>query len=304
MTIDSTYLNSLKKYLRLDPACESNVIRELQTHLEDKSHELREFGLSEEEATKTAARSLGSPQLIAKQIYEVYSQGSWRQASFAALPHLLIALLFALHCWHSTIWLLAILTTVTLTAIYGWCHGKPTWLFPWLGCCFIPVLIVGVLLIYLPGGWAWFAVVAYVPLPLFVIIQVTKQIIKLDWLCASLMLLPVPIVLGWTLVIVMGNGLLGFEQIYEAAPWIALSFVVLAVTVMTFIRIKQRWIKTGTLLVPEALVLLMVSLGIKNAISFWGWLFIILLSLLFLLLPALLEHKIRQGYSQSLKLLR
>ena len=295
MTTKLNYLNSLKGYLRLDSTIENDVVRELHAHLEDKSQELREFGLSEEEATETAVQFLGSPRLVAQQMYEVYSQGSWRQTFFAALPHFLIASLFALHCWQSTIWLLAILVAVISAVIYGWCHGKPAWLFPWLGYCLIPVVAVGTLLIYLPGGWVWLAATAYVPLALFVLVSVTKQTIKQDWLFASLMLLPIPIVLSWILALGIGDRFLWYEHLYEAAPWIALSFAVLAITVATFIRIRQRWAKAGALLTPEIIVLVIVASAGKNAISFWGWLLLILLSLFLLLGPALLERKISEG---------
>src|SRR4030042_1566173 len=199
MPAKSSYTDSLKDCLRLEPTIESDVGREINTHLEDKSHELIESGLSEEDASITAAELLGSPRVVARQMYEVYSQGSWRQALFAALPHLLVAALFALHFWQDTIWLLGIIIAVAGSVIYGWCHGKPAWLFPWLGYCLTPVITIGILLIYLPGSWAWVAAIAYIPLVLLVIVPVTKRTIRKDWLFASLMLLPVPIVLGWIL---------------------------------------------------------------------------------------------------------
>jgi len=294
MTAKLHYLNSLKNYLRLDAAIKSSVLEEFCAHFEDRSRELMESGLSEEEATKTAAQFLGSPRFIARQMYEVYSQGSWRQALFAALPHFLIASLFALSCWQSTAWLLAILIAVICVAIYGWCRGKPAWLFPWLGYCLVPVVVVGTLLIYLPGGWAWLAAIAYVPLALFVLVSVIRQIIKRDWLFVSLMLLPIPMVLGWILALGIGAKFPWYEHVYEAAPWIALSFAVLAITVAMFIRIKQRWAKAGSLLIPEVLVLVIVALATRNAIGFWYWLFLVLLSLLLLLSPALLERKIKE----------
>jgi len=296
------YTDSLKDYLRLDPTIEGNVVRELSAHLEDKSHELIESGLSEEEATATAAKLLGSPRIVSKQMYEVYSQGSWRQAFFAALPHLLVAALFAMHFWQNTFWLVGMLGAITGAVIYGWCHGKPAWLFPWPGYCLIPVIAVGILLIYLPGGWVWFAVTAYVPLALLVIFSVTKQTIKKDWLFASLMLLPIPIALGWMLALELEDKLIWYEQLYEFASLIALSFAVLALTVVTFIRIRQRWAKVGALLTLEVLTLVMIGLGGKSAIGFGGWLILALLALLLLLGPALLERKIREADRKPLKL--
>lgn len=296
------YTDSLKDYLRLDTTIEGNVVRELNAHLEDKSHELIESGLSEEEATATAAKLLGSPRIVSKQMYEVYSQGSWRQALFAALPHLLVAALFAMRFWQNTFWLVGMLGAITGAVIYGWCHGKPAWLFPWLGYCLIPVIAVGILLIYLPGGWVWFAATAYVPLALLVIFSVTKQTIKKDWLFASLMLLPIPIVLGWMLALELEDKLIWQEQLFEFASLIALSFAVLALTVVTFIRIRQRWAKVGALLTLEVLTLVMIGLGGKSAIGFGGWLILALLALLLLLGPALLERKIREADRKPLKL--
>ena len=286
--------NIFKDRLRLDCTTENNVLRELNAHIEDKSKELVEAGFSEDEATKTATRLLGSPLLISKQIYEVYSQGSWRQAFFAALPHLLIALLFALHCWNSTIWLLSTILTVVIVVIYGWCHGRPTWLFPWLGYCLIPVVSAGILLIYVPGSWAWLAGIVYIPVALFIVISLTKSTMKQDWLFTSLTLLPIPIVLGWMLVIVLGDQFLWYERLHYVAPWIAFSFAVLAITVAAFIRVRQRWVKTGTLLALEMLVLIILALAVKSSVSFWGWLFLMLLSLILILGPALLERKMRQ----------
>ena len=296
------YTDNLKDYLRINPMIESDVVRELRAHIEDKSHEFVESGLPEEVAKAKAEQFLGPPRLVAQQIYEVYSQGSWRQAIFAALPHFLVAALFALRCWQNTIWLLGILGAVICSAIYGWCHNKPAWLFPWLGYCLIPVIAVGVLLIYLPGGWAWFAAAAYIPLALFVMFSVTKQTIRLDWLFASLMLLPIPIVLGWILALGVGSKLLWHEQLYEAAPLISLSFAVLAITAATFMRIRQRWAKVGVLFIIEILVLVIVALGDRNAIGFGGWLLLALLASFLLLIPALLERKIREAGEKAIKL--
>ena len=295
MTTQLSYLDRFKGCLRLDPATEGDVTRELQAHLEDKSQELRESGLPEEEVTGLAAQLLGSPRLIARQMYEVYSQGNWRQALFAALPHLLIAALFALHCWQSVTWVAGTLIAIIGVVIYGWCHSKPVWLFPWLGYCLMPVIAVGILLIYLPGGWTWFAAAAYTPLAIIVLALLTKQIIKKDWLFASLMLLPVPIVLSWILTLGTGEKLPWYEHLYVTAPWIALSFTVLATGVAIFIRIRQRWAKAGALLTLEILVLAIVASATENAIDFRIWLLLILLSLFLFLGPALIEHRIRES---------
>jgi len=295
------YTDGLKDYLRLDAIIEANVVRELNAHLEDKSRELMESGLSKKEAAATATKLFGSSRIVAKQMYEVYSQGSWRQALFAALPHLLVAALFAMHCWKNTFWLIGMLVAIAGSVIYGWSRGKPTWLFPWLGYCLIPVMAVGILLIYLPGNWTWFAATAYIPLALLVIFAVTKQTIRKDWVFASLMLLPIPIVLGWMLALELENTVIWHEQLHEFAPLIALSFAVLALTVVAFIRIRQRWAKVGALLTLEILILVIVGLGGKSSIGFGWWLILVLLALLLLLGPALLERKIRESDRKRVK---
>jgi hypothetical protein len=309
MPTKSNYTDYLKGRMRLDSATESNVVREISTHIEDKKHELIESGLSERQATVATNRLMGSPELVARQIYEVYSQGSWVQAIFAALPHLLVAAFFALHWWQNTLWLLGILIATIGTVLYGWFHGKPAWLFPWLGYCLMPVIAVGILLIYLPGGWAWLAASAYIPLALIIIFSVTKKITRKDWVFASLMLLPVPIMLGWILVLWMlalehQNGFLSHEQLYEFAPLIALSFAVLALTVTAFIRVRQRWLKVGVLLTLEIFVLIIMAVGGKSLINLVGWLGLILLAVIIVLGPALMERKIRQASHKPLNLSR
>ena len=288
------YLDSLKSYLRLDLVVKDSFIRELRGHIEDKIRELRESGMSEKEASEAAIKFLGSPHVLAQQIYEVYSQGSWRDTLFAILPHCLTALLFALRWWSNPLWLGIIVIGVIATVIYGWCHGKPTWLFSWLGFLLIPVVVTGVLLLYLPGSWAWVATLVYVPLAIFILVAVARQILKIDWLFVSLMLLPVPIVLGWVVMLSARDSFFGMDLFHETATWIALSFAVLALTVATFIRVRQRWIKTGALLVCATLVLAVVALISSNALSLWAWLFLSLVALSHLFVPALLERKIRE----------
>jgi len=309
MPAKSNYTEKIKSHLRLDTTIESDVVREIRTHLEDKRNELIDSGISERQATAMATRVMGSPELVARQIYEVYSQGSWLQAIFAALPHLLVAAFFALHWWQNTFWLLGILIAVVSTVLYGWFHGKPAWLFPWLGYCLLPVIAIGILLIYLPGGWAWLAASAYIPLALIIIFSITKKITRKDWVFASLMFLPIPIMLGWILTLWMlalehENGFLSYEQLYDFAPLIALSFAALALTVTTFIRVRQHWLKVGVLLTLEIFVLIIMALSGRSSINLGGWLGLVLLAVILLLGPALLERKIRQSNHKPLNFYR
>ncbi len=292
------YLESLKRYLRLDPILESTIIKEIRAHLEDKSQELKESGVSEEEATTIATKTFGPPQLVARQIYEVYSQGTWRQSLCAALPHLLVALLFALHFWQNIFWLSTVIALVAGVTIYGWYNGRPDWLFPWLGYSLAPVIATGALLVYLPGAWTWFAFVTYAPLVLLVLISVIKAALKRDWVFASLMLLPLPITIGWIITIAKGAELSWQVQIQKNAPFIALSFSILAIAAIAFVRVRQRWAKVTVLAILEAVVLVMIVLVGKDFVGPVAWLFLALVGVSLFFGPALLEQGLTRNRSR------
>jgi hypothetical protein len=62
------YLEVIRDNLRIDGPAQGEVIQELETHIEDGIQELKEAGLSEDEATSTCLRRLGSAKTIARQI--------------------------------------------------------------------------------------------------------------------------------------------------------------------------------------------------------------------------------------------
>lgn len=292
----SQYLNDVRDNLRLDLSDEKEVINELETHIEDRLQEMRQAGLSEEEAANTCVKLLGSAKSVARQIYEAHSQGSWRQALFASMPHLLFALLFALNWWQAIGWLSIILVLVLGTAIYGWWHGKPTWLFPWLGYSLLPVVAAGLLLLYLPRGWSWLAIVFYIPLALWLVYSIVVQTIKRDWLYSSLMLFPIPIIVGWFLAVELDGRFPEFstQRLQDFAPWIGLSFLALAAAVATFVRLRQRWLKIAILVVSGLLTLTMVAYYADGRLSMTAFSVLILAMLGLFLSPALIERKIRK----------
>lgn len=272
----SHYLNRFKASLKIDHMIRDGVADELHAHLEDKSRELEESGLTREEAYKVAAQSLGSPEALAQQVYDAHAQGSWKEAFFSALPHFLVALLFASYYWQSVIALSVTLTLTVGIAIYGWQRGKPIWLFPWLGYYLMPVVVTGILLLNLPQGWGWIAALIYIPLALFVLIHIMGQTAKRDWLYASLMLAPMPVIFSWFLSLGAGNEFLASEvwmaRLQTKAPWIVISFVILAAATIAFIRIKPRRYKIMSLLIPPLAILSGVTWLSGGSINHWGWL--------------------------------
>ena len=291
------YLNSVKDNLRLDPPCEREVINELETHIEDELQELKEAGLSEEEAVDTCVRLLGSAKVVARQIYEAHSQGTWRQALLASTPHLLFGLTFALSWWRGVSWLLVMLVLVLATAVYGWWHGKPTWLFPWLGYSFLPVVAAGLLLLYLPKGWSWLAIILYIPLAAWLVYAVTVQSIKKDWLYSSLMLLPLPIIIGWFIAVRLEGRFPQFnlERFHDFTSWVGLSFLALGISVAIFVRLRQRWLKAAILIVSGILTSTMIAGYAWSQLGFHSLSVLILLMLGIFLIPALLERRIRHS---------
>ena len=291
----SHYLDSVRDNLRLDHSSETEVLSELETHIEDRLQELKEAGLSEEEAAKTCMNFLGSAKSVARQIYEAHSQGTWRQALLASMPHLLFALLFALNWWQGVGWLLVMLVLVLSMVVYGWWHGKPAWLFPWLGYSLLPVVTAGLLLLYLPEGWSWLAILLYIPLALWPLYSITVQTIKRDWLYSSLMLLPLPTVIGWFLAVESVDDFSGYwlERLHHSAPWIGLSFLAFAVAVVMFIRLRQRWLKVAVLLIAGLLTLTLVACYAWGQLGLPALLVLILVMVNLFLIPALADRKIR-----------
>ena len=290
------YLHNVKSSLRLEAPDEAEVIRELATHIEDEVKELKGTGLRDDEAVSACIRLLGSAKSVGRKIYEAHSQGTWRQALMGSLPHLLFALLFVLNWWQGIGWLIIVLGLVLGTALYGWLHGRPIWLFPWLGYFLVPVIGAGLMLLYLPRGWSWLAVLAYIPLAFLLLRIVAIQTVRRDWLYGALMLLPVPMVIAWFLVAARGNWYLGLnlEQISNLTNWIGLSFILLAATAVIFFRIRQRWLKVVVLPVSGLTILSMISFYTGPKLTFATFLLLAMIMGGLIFSPALLDKRVRR----------
>ncbi len=288
------YLEDIDDHLSLDLADRREIIRELETHIEDKVSEMKQAGLSEEEATTACLDVFGSARLVARQIYEAHSQGTWWQALMASMPHLLFGLIFALNWWQGLGWVAIALTVVIGAAIYAWGRRRPMWLFTWLGYSLIPVIAAGVLMMYLPRGWSWLAIVVYVPLALWLVCAIALQTIKRDWLFSALALLPVPAVIAWFVTVGNGGGVFGasVESVRLSARWIGLSFMTLAITAAAFVRLRQRWLRVAVLFASGLTTLVMVTYA-GGKLSFLSFLSLIVIVVGLLLVPALIDKRLR-----------
>jgi hypothetical protein len=290
------YLESIRTNARLDLSDEPTVMSELEAHIEDKLHELTESGLSKEEAIRTCIWQMGSIKALARQIYEAYSQGSWKQVLIAAMPHFIFGLIFMLNWWHYPQWVsIAIVLTLGM-AVYGWGHGKPAWVFPWLGYSLLPVITAGLLLLYIPTNWSFLGIIVYFPLAAWWVLRIIVQTTKKDWLLSTMMLLPIPIIVGWYLAICPSGKINenSLDRVNTYAPWIGMSFMMLAFTIGTFIRLRQRSLRVILLSVSGLLTLtvavFMATGHLDNAyfygpvVGMWG----------VLLIPPLLEKQLRK----------
>ncbi len=288
------YLNRFKASLKIDHTIKDGAADELSAHLEDKTRELEEQGLSREEAYQVAVQSLGSPELVAQQIYETHAQGTWKEAFFSALPHFLVALLFTSYYWQNAFALSLTLILTVGIAIYGWHRGKPIWLFPWLGYYLTPVVVTGILLLNLPQGWGWIAALVYIPLALFALIHIMRQTARRDWLYASLMLAPMPVIFSWFLSFGTGSEFLTSDvwmaRLQEKAHWIVISFIGLAAATIAFIRLKPRRYKIMSLLLPPLVILVAVTWIGRGSIDMWGWV-ILLFSLCAFAIPVWMQAR-------------
>jgi hypothetical protein len=296
-TVLDRYIHSVEANLRLERSVRREVIRELQSHIDDEVRDLKAKGLSEDEAARTCLSFLGSARLVARQIYEAHSQGSWSQALLASAPHIMFGLLFALNMWRGVGGVLIFLVLILSIAVYGWWRGRPAWLFPWLGYCLPPVVAGGLLLLYLPPGWSWAAILVYLPLALWLLYSVTVQSIRQDWLYTSLMLLPLPILIGWVLIVEPVSGASGdwLQRIEYFAPWIGVTCLSLGLAVVTFIRLRKRWLRLSVLIFSGLLTLIMAAYYAEGRLSLQAFMVLAVGMLLLLLSPAVMDRTLHRG---------
>ena len=160
----------------------------------------------------------------------------------------------------------------------------------------MPVVVTGILLLNLPQGWGWIAALIYIPLALFAFIYIVRQTARRDWLYASLMLAPMPVIFGWFFTIGTGSEFLVSDiwiaRLQTKAPWIVISFIALAAATIGFIRLKPRRYKIISLFIPPLVILLLVTLASRVNIDFWGCL-ILLFSLFAFATPIWIQARAR-----------
>jgi hypothetical protein len=298
MTSELTqYLEKIRQRAKLERDTEPGVMSELEAHIADTVDELESTGLSEEEAVHACLGQMGGARLIAKQIYEAHSQGSWRQVLLASLPHFVFALVFTLSWYQHPGWISVVLLLTLATTAYGWMHGRPRWAFSWFGYMLVPVVTAGVLLLYLPKVWSLIAIVVYFSLTLWWLFRVVVETTRRDWIFVSLSLVQIPVIAGWFLAVVPDFRFTDqtMARVNLLAPWIGMSFLLLALTIGAFIRIRQRGLRVALLVTSGLGTLSLVGYYSAGGLRTTVFIGLMLVMWGIFLLPPLADRFLRRG---------
>ena len=210
----NNYLNLLAHRLHLDPNRESEILEELQAHIEDKAAEKEAEGLDREAAVACAVEEMGAPRSLASRMYAVHSTGVWRDVLLAVVPHFLLAALFALHLWSHYFLVSVVLVCIAFVTWRNWKAGRPSqWSYTWMGYTLaapaISWLLSLITLAY--GGWTllttgqlpfnvilFFLLVGYVPFSMWIVFNVVVENSEAGLAACLLdrLALPVPDFLG------------------------------------------------------------------------------------------------------------
>ena len=301
------YLATISSYSRLDSAPDGEIARELQTHFEDEIKELCEEGFSTAEAVEEATRRFGPPRDIGRQMYEAYSKGTWSQVLISAVPHVLIALTFALHLWRANLWLLLLALVVAFMTTYAWRRGRPAWMYSWLGYFFIVMLAVEFLMIFglsrvvalfFPdAGSLWIVIPVFVAIAVFLLGFIMIRVTRRDWLYSSLTLLPLPLILVWLVALGYNVGYAQYaRRAFENSDLnVAITFLALAVVAAVFIRLRPRHLKVGVLSLGTLLIQALVWRFVENEISPAACLMLAIFFTGLLVSPVILYSRVMQG---------
>ncbi len=285
------YVAALCGSVRVDSHTRSSIDKEIRTHLEDHTEELRQRGMEEDEASHSAIQSFGNPGTIARDLLMVHSQGTWKDAFLTSLPHLLVALLITAY-YHESI---ASAVVLVLIAGYGVLQAlsrrAPLWSFSWMGYCLVPLILMVFLLL---GATQWWTLlgIAYIPCAVTLTVFAIRQTILRDPLYVSLMLSPWAVITAWFMAThsvpdLTAGELSSLNILGYSRPLIG-SFVALAISSFVFARIRPRWGKGLALVVPLAAVFVYISLVCLHDMSLFAW-FSLVVALLVISAPTIRE---------------
>ena len=316
----TAYLSALVRRLHLDPKAEQEIILELRTHLEDKAAELESVGLDQETAMAQAVSEMGRPDTVASRMYAVYSPRVWRDVLLATVPHFLLASLFALNLWSQYFLVSLLLIGIAFVTWRNWRAGTPSqWSYTWMGYTLAaPALSWLLALITLAyGGWTlittgqlpfnvvlFFLLIGYVPFSMWIVFNVASKVMRRDWLLASLTALPFPFLTSWILFLNWQGGLWSdnADGIERTDTTQAFIFLALALTTAVFLKIGPRLLRIGLLTLATAVLVAVTAKALPVDFGIMAIAAMILVSVVFLLSPAVLESRTLHRRQRALNL--
>jgi tryptophan-rich sensory protein len=125
-------------------------------------------------------------------------------------------------------------------------------------------------------------------------------VVRRDWLLASFMLLPFPAIIVWLFAVQQGVGLAAYGKGGFAGgdQGVAFTFHALGGAAGTFIRFRQRLLKTAVLAIATLFILAMVWRFAESNLNPVISLFISFCFVIFLLSPCLLQNRVVHSGSE------
>lgn len=253
------YLDEVRSHLNLAPERSNHIVRELKSHLLERAEEGEVAGLSRDESISLAIYSFGRPRALARLLHESHRKTSLAEMGVAALPYLLIAILFAMGGWSSWFWSPLLLLPIVLVTLYGWWQGKPNWLYPWAGWSLVPLALGAYLAAPIfhqmyralastdpaPDPLALSGLLLYLSVAVWILVSTTVRVAKRNWTLASLMLLPIPVMITWLVLQERAGGLFSgrTESLHHLDGTMSLVNVTLAFATVGFLYLRESKLK-------------------------------------------------------------
>ena len=253
------YLDEVSRHLNLDPERSNLIIRELRSHLLERAEEGEAGGLSPDESISRAIYSFGRPRALARLLHESHRKTGLPEMGLAALPYLLIAVLFAMGGWSSWFWSPLLLLPILLITLYGWWQGKPNWLYPWAGWSLVPLALGAYLAAPIfhqmyqalagtgpaPEPLALSGLLLYLAFSSWILASTTFRVAKRNWTLASLMLLPIPVMITWLVLQERAGGLFTGrpDSLHHLDGAMSLVNVTLAFATVGFLYLRESKLK-------------------------------------------------------------
>ncbi len=302
------YLDSVGRRLHLESGARTDILDELESHIEDRARDLECDGRSADEAVASAIRELGPVRRIVGGLYEVHSQTSWYHVALAVIPHLLLAFTYAFHIWTNPVWVSMMLVIAVAASIVGWRKGRPRWTYPWLGYSLAAPMVSWGLAMSAVGYGAWSVVTqgtlplgvpiyiasfVYVAISLWIVVKFVSRVARPDWVMASLAILPMPFLAYWFFFFynwdfeVEANAV----QLRHLDSSASIVFLIIAVATAIFLKIGKRLARVALLVVTAPSLTVLAWMSYQGGSGYVAAFALSVISLVVLLSPAFFNWK-------------